>query len=148
MPLSDRSIINLKPSDKLEKHFDSGGLHLVVTPAGGKQWRYAYRFQGKQKLLSIGPYPAISLKAARERRDEARGMLNEGVDPAEHKQAMKKFSVDRAENSFMAVAKEWHLKYRAPGRKITPRICGIGLIKMFLRIWEICPLPQSSCLSY
>ena len=112
MPLTDRAIQNLKPDDTLQKHFDGGGLHLVVSPAGGKHWRYAYRFQGKQKLLSIGPYPAVTLKTAREKRDEAKGKLAEGIDPAEHKQEMKRFSADRAENSFAAVAKEWHLKYR------------------------------------
>jgi hypothetical protein len=84
----------------------------VVSPAGGKHWRYAYRFQGKQKLLSIGPYPGVTLKMAREKRDEAKGKLAEGIDPAEHKQEMKRFSADRAENSLLAVAKEWHLKYR------------------------------------
>ena len=112
MPLTDRAILNLKPSSAPTKHFDGGGLHIVVTPAGGKHWRYAYRFQGKQKLLTIGPYPAVTLKMAREKRDEAKGKLAEGIDPSEHKQEMKRFSSDRAENSFVAVAKEWHLKYR------------------------------------
>jgi hypothetical protein len=79
MPLTDRAIQNLKPDDTLQKHFDGGGLHLVVSPAGGKRWRYAYRFQGKQKLLSIGPYPAVTLKTAREKRDEAKGKLAEGI---------------------------------------------------------------------
>ena len=112
MPLTDRAIQNFKPEDKQQKHFDGGGLHIVVSPAGGKHWRYAYRFRGKQKLLSIGPYPAVILKAAREKRDEAKGMLAKGIDPAEHKQEMKRFGAARAENSFAAVAKEWHLKYR------------------------------------
>lgn len=112
MPLTDRAILNLKPSDKPEKHFDGGGPHIVVSPAGGKHWRYAYRFQGKQKLLSIGPYPAVSLKVARERRDAAKAKLTEGIDPSEHKKELRKFDADRAENSFAVVAKEWHLKFR------------------------------------
>jgi hypothetical protein len=72
MPLTDVSIRNAKPSDKPAKLFDERGLFLLVTPGGGKWWRFKYRFDGKEKLLSLGVYPDVGLKDARDRRDEAR----------------------------------------------------------------------------
>lgn len=70
MPLTDISIRNAKPADKARKLFDGGGLYLEVSPSGGKWWRLKYRRGGKEKRLSLGVYPDISLKDARERRDE------------------------------------------------------------------------------
>ncbi len=81
MSLTDRAIINLKPTGKSSKHFDGGGLHIFLSPTGGKLWRLVYRFEGKEKLLSFGQYPAVGLKMARERRDEAKEMLAKGIDP-------------------------------------------------------------------
>ena len=72
MPLTDISIKAAKPAAKPVKLFDAGGLFLIVTPAGDKWWRLKYRFQGKAKTLSLGTYPTVSLKDARERRDELR----------------------------------------------------------------------------
>lgn len=72
MPLADRAIINLKPTAKSYKKYDSGGLHLLVSPSSGKLWRLTYRYSGKEKLLNLGAYPAVSLAKARQRRDEAR----------------------------------------------------------------------------
>lgn len=112
MKLTDRAIINIKPSDKLEKYYDGAGLHLAVLPSGAKSWRYSYRCKGKQKLLTIGEYPTISLKKAREKLMEAKRLLADGVDPAEHKQEMKRMDTEAVENSFEMVAREWHLKYR------------------------------------
>ncbi len=83
MSLTDRGIVNLKANGKQHKHFDGGGLHLIVYPKGGKAWRMTYRFQGKTKLLSFGMYPAVSLKMARERRDEAKSLLAQNIDPGE-----------------------------------------------------------------
>lgn len=74
MPLTDVHIRSLKPADKPHKYSDGGGLFLFIPPSGSKLWRMAYRFEGKSRLLSFGAYPAVSLKDARERRDEARRM--------------------------------------------------------------------------
>jgi len=88
MKLSDAAVRNAKPNGKVQKLFDGGGLYLHVTATGSKLWRMAYRFEGKQKLLSFGAYPAVSLKDARHRRDDARELLAKGIDPgAEKKQA-------------------------------------------------------------
>ncbi|MEW5787249.1 MAG: integrase arm-type DNA-binding domain-containing protein [Pseudomonadota bacterium] len=113
MPLSDTAIRNAKPEGKPRKLADEKGLFLLVTPkgSGGKWWRFKYRFGGKEKLLSLGTYPEVSLKAAREGRDEARRLLAEGIDPGEHRKATKAMKDDRAANSFEAVAREWFSKY-------------------------------------
>ena len=110
MPLTDRSILALKTTGKIHKHFDGGGLHIHVSPTGGKLWRLAYRFNGKVKLLSFGAYPAVSLKMARDRRDEAKSLLAQDIDPGEHKKDLKKLSVALTENTFEAVGREWHAK--------------------------------------
>jgi hypothetical protein len=75
MNLTDTHIRNLKATDKVQKLSDGGGLYLHCAPTGGKLWRMAYRFNGKQKLLSFGAYPAVSLKDARAWRDEAKELL-------------------------------------------------------------------------
>ena len=112
MSLTDRAITNLKTTGKVQKHFDGGGLHIYVSPSGGKLWRMAYRFNGKAKTLSFGAYPAISLKRARDLRDEAKALLADGIDPSEYKKEMKKLAVEQTGNSFEMIAREWHLKFR------------------------------------
>ena len=108
MPLNDTYIKNLKPAEKAQKHFDGGGLFLFVPTSGSKLWRMAYRFNGKSKLLSFGDYPTVSLKEARERRDDAKRLLAQGEDPVEHKRQIKMARL-RAENeSFRQIACEWH----------------------------------------
>ncbi|QBQ56304.1 tyrosine-type recombinase/integrase [Nitrosococcus wardiae] len=111
MPLTDTAIRNAKPSDKPKKLFDGGGLYLEVAPSGGKWWRLKYRFGGKEKRLSLGVYPEVSLKEARERRDEARKLLANEIDPSEHRKAKKAAREDRAANSFEVVAREWLAKH-------------------------------------
>ncbi len=103
MALSDTKIKNLKPKDKPFKVYDEKGLFLMVTPAGGKLWRFRYRFGGKEKTLSFGKYPDVSLKAAREKRHEARALLEEGKDPS----AVKRQEQISATKSFEVVAREW-----------------------------------------
>ncbi|MCC8108178.1 MAG: integrase arm-type DNA-binding domain-containing protein [Planctomycetes bacterium] len=110
MKLTDRFIVNLKATGKVQKHADGGGLYIQVSPTGGKLWRMFFRYDGKAKQVAFGQYPAVSLKMARERRDEAKELLARGIDPAAHKQEMKKVSATNAANSFEAVAREWHLK--------------------------------------
>jgi len=114
MPLTDTQVRNAKPADKPLKLFDGAGLFLLVTPSGGKWWRLKYRFDGKDKLLSLGIYPDVGLKAARERRDEARKLVADGVDPSQARKAKKAAREDRAANSFEVIAREWYAKH-APG---------------------------------
>ncbi len=114
MPLTDTAIRNAKPGAKPAKLFDERGLFLIVTPAGGKWWRFRYKFDGKEKLLSLGVYPDVGLKDARARRDAARKLLAEDVDPGENRKAQKSARADRAANSFEVVAREWFAKF-APG---------------------------------
>lgn len=114
MPLSDPAIKKAKPEAKSYKLADGGGLFLLVTPTGGKLWRLKYRFGGKEKLLSVGAYPGVGLASARTRRDDARKMLADGIDPGELKKAAKTQRAERAADSFEAVAREWYAKH-APG---------------------------------
>ncbi len=112
MPLTDTAIRNAKPGEKPIKMFDERGLFLIVTPAGGKWWRLRYKVEGKEKLLSLGVYPDVGLKDARERRDAARKLLADGVDPGEHRKAAKAVKVERAANSFEVIGREWFEKNR------------------------------------
>lgn len=111
MPLTDTTIRNTKPAEKPIKLFDGGGLFLLVTPAGQRYWRLKYRAAGKEKLLALGVYPEVTLATARRKRDEAREKLAAGIDPSEAKKAEKRTVRLNAENSFEAVAREWHAKY-------------------------------------
>jgi integrase len=111
MALTDTTIRNAKPGDKPLKLFDGGGLFLLVAPTGGKLWRLKYRFGGKEKLLALGAYPAISLKDARARRDDARKLLAKDVDPGENRKAQKAATLARATDSFEVIGREWFAKY-------------------------------------
>lgn len=113
MPLTDPAIKKAKPADKPYKLFDEKGLFVIVTPAGGKWWRLKYRIAGKEKLLALGTYPDVSLARAREKRDEARKLLADGIDPGELRKATKTQQAERAANSFEAVAREWFAKHLA-----------------------------------
>jgi hypothetical protein len=107
--LTDFAIRKAKPAARLVKLSDGGGLQLWVTPAGGKLWYYAYRFDGRQKKLAIGSYgaaPGVSLEAARARRDEAKALLRQGVDPAAHKRRLAAVRAETAANTFEAIADE------------------------------------------
>lgn len=111
MLLTDTAIRNLQPKDKPYKVFDERGLFILIMPTGGKWWRLKYRFNGKDKQLSLGVYPDVSLKTARKRRDEARERVAEDIDPSAHRKAQKSVRADRAANSFEIVAREWFEKY-------------------------------------
>jgi integrase len=117
MALTDTAIRNAKPGEKTVKMFDERGLYLEVSTSGGKWWRLKYRFDGKEKRLSLGVYPDVSLKDARERRDTARKLLADGTDPSENRKAQKSARADRAANSFEVVAREWFAKYSATWAK-------------------------------
>lgn len=109
MSLTDIKAKNAKPLEKEYKLTDGFGMFLRVTPKGSKYWQMAYRFEGKQKLFSIGVYPAVSLSDARQRRDEARRLLAQGIDPNAKKQAEAKELKAKRDNtrSFRTVAKAW-----------------------------------------
>lgn len=110
MPLTDTTIRNAKPDVKPIRLFDGGGLYLEISPSGGKWWRLKYRFDGKEKRLSLGVYPDVGLKDARKRRDDARTLLADGVDPGEARKAAKAANAEQASNTFEAVAREWYAK--------------------------------------
>jgi len=111
MSLTDTTVRNAKPEAKPVRLFDEKGLYLEVAPSGGKWWRLKYRFGGKEKRISLGVYPEVALKDARQRRDEARKLVAAGVDPGENRKAQKLASSDKAANSFEVVAREWFAKY-------------------------------------
>jgi integrase len=111
MPLTDTTVRKAKPGDKPLKLFDARGLFVLISPRGGKWWRFRYRFGGKYKSLSMGVYPDVSLAKARERRDEARKLLAEGIDPSENRKAMKGATTARTTNSFEAIAREWFARF-------------------------------------
>lgn len=107
MPLVDLSLRKAGPGDKPHKLVDGKGLYLLVQTTGGKLWRLNYRFDGKQKTLALGSYPDVSLTKAREKREEARKLLAEGIDPGAAKQEDKRARKIAAASSFEAVAREW-----------------------------------------
>ncbi|CAI1817327.1 Putative prophage CPS-53 integrase [Serratia quinivorans] len=108
MPLTDVKVRTAKPQDKPYKLTDGGGLYLLVNTNGSRYWRMKYRVMGREKLLSIGVYPDISLAVARQKRDEARRALAQGNDPGAIKKAEKQAKKIAAENTFEAIAREWH----------------------------------------
>ena len=110
MPLTDTAVRKAKPTNKTVKMFDGGGLYLEVSPKGGKWWRLKFRFEGKEKRVSLGVYPDVSLKKARERREAARKLLADGVNPSDNRRAQKATQLEKAANSLEVVAREWHKK--------------------------------------
>ncbi|MCU7839656.1 MAG: tyrosine-type recombinase/integrase [Candidatus Thiodiazotropha sp. (ex Troendleina suluensis)] len=105
MALTDTAVRNAKYKEKDRKLFDGGGLFLLVKPNGARYWRLKYRFHGKEKLLALGVYPDVSLKSARDKRDDARKLIANGIDPSEARKAEK--AARNNENSFEAIAREW-----------------------------------------
>jgi integrase len=105
--LTDAAARKAEKRDKPFKMYDAGGLHLVVTPAGGKLWRMRYTFGGKEKLLSFGPYPEVSLVGARALRDAARVTIREGKDPGIAKK-IRKLDAVTGDGTFEAIARAWY----------------------------------------
>ncbi|ELY9431313.1 integrase arm-type DNA-binding domain-containing protein [Salmonella enterica] len=107
MALTDIKVRTVKPADKPFKLTDGEGMHLLVNPNGSKYWRLQYRFSGKQKMLALGVYPMVSLAEARKRRDAAKKLVSDGIDPSQKKKE------DKIEESgaltFEAVARDWHV---------------------------------------
>lgn len=111
MKLSETAIRKAKPEEKTYKMADGGGMYLEVTPTGSKYWRLKYRFNGKEKRLALGVYPDVPLALARERREAARKLLANDVDPGLLKKQTKHANKENAANSFEAVAREWFAKH-------------------------------------
>lgn len=112
MPLTDTKCRNAKGQIKPRKLSDGGGLHLLITPDGAKYWRLAYRWHGKQRTLAIGVYPAIGLMEARAARDEAKRNLAADIDPSLVKQERKRAARIATDNTFEAIAREWHENWK------------------------------------
>jgi integrase len=112
MPLTDTAAKQAKPKDKTYRLSDEKGMYLEVTPKGQKYWRMKYRIGKQEKRLSIGVYPAVSLKKARVVREQARQHLLDGIDPSGLKQAKKLASESASGNSFKVVALEWFTKQK------------------------------------
>jgi integrase len=116
MPLTDTAIRNASPRDKPYKIYDGGGLHVLVNPTGSRLWRLKYRFGGREKLLSFGPYPLVGLKAARVKRDEAKLLLLEDKDPGEERRRAKLQAERERATTFGSVAEEYLEKLEREGR--------------------------------
>lgn len=106
MPLVDTAIRAIKSSEKQQKFYDGSGLYLLVFPSGSKVWRFKYHFQGREKLISLGPYPAVSLKDAREKAAGARKILGGGNDPSVQRQQSRR----QRKDTFETLAREWYTK--------------------------------------
>lgn len=113
MALNDMAIRRTKAGDKPVKLSDGGGLFLLVNPNGSKWWRHAYRYDGKQKTLSLGVYPEISLAVARERHAAARKQLAQGVDPGQNRKTKKEDRLFRVTNTFQSWGDRWHQHWQA-----------------------------------
>ncbi len=116
MALTDTATRNAKPREKPFRLYDANGLYLEVHPSGGKWWRLKYRVHGKEKRLALGVYPAVSLKQAREFRDEARKKIAAGTDPGAERQAAK---ASKHGGTFEAIARAWHANNRDKWSEVT-----------------------------
>ena len=107
MKLNDALIKSIKPTDKQDKHPDGKGLYLFVNPNGSKWWRFLYRYGGKQKTLSMGVYPQVTLKEARAERERMGALLAQGIDPSIERKEKKLSQAYAIENDFRSVARAW-----------------------------------------
>jgi len=116
MPLTDTAIKAIKPLERPAKYSDGGGLHLLVSTSGSKLWRMAYRHDGRQKTLALGSYPICSLLGARTKRDEAKRLLADKIDPSENAKLKKIAEKAKNKNSFELIADEMLAKSEKEGR--------------------------------
>ena len=105
--LTDTEIKKAKAKTNAYSKADGGGLYLWVTSSGGKFWRWSYRFDGKEKLMSLGEYPYISLSDARQKYSDARMLLAKDIDPMAQRKSEKTAKKAASENSFQSVATKW-----------------------------------------
>lgn len=124
------------------KLYDAGGLFVIVTPAGGKWWRLKYRFEGKEKLLSLGTYPYTGLKEARGKRDEARKLIAQGLDPSAYRKEARPLiqppgKIRAGPSSLWRV--NGSVKSISPGRRGIRRKSSPALKINFFPIWGVAP---------
>ncbi|ORC47841.1 hypothetical protein B2G74_22330 [Burkholderia sp. A27] len=136
MALTDLNVRNIKPTDKQQKLFDERGLYLLVTPAGSKYWRLKYRFVGKEKSLSLGVYPEVTLKDARDRRDDARRLVAAGIDPSESRREERIARRERQDRSKGAMRfildSDGALSFRLGARSLNLTVSETAELRRFL----------------
>jgi hypothetical protein len=126
--LTETAVRAARATEKPAKLFDGGGLYLLINLQGSRLWRLKYRIHGKEKLLAIGVYPDVSLKRAREKRDDARRLLADGIDPSAQRKAEKVADA----NTFESFAREWlELQQKKLQRRRTARRCGYSRVCYF-----------------
>ncbi|MDI7273519.1 tyrosine-type recombinase/integrase, partial [Cronobacter dublinensis] len=108
MALTDIQVKRARPQDKPYTLNDGQGLSLLINPDGSKGWHFRFRFAGKARLMSFGSYDLVSLAEAREKRDNARKQVANGIDPVEERKAFKLAQKISTDNSFESVSREWH----------------------------------------
>lgn len=135
MALTDTALRNAKPLDKSFKLYDEKGLFVIINPNGGKWWRLKYRIGAKEKLLSLGTYPEVSLQQARQKRDEAKKLLADGKDPSLERQREKQQSITDAELTFEKVATDWlNIKARTLAPNTLKKMQGALKTNIFNRV--------------
>jgi integrase len=127
MTLTDTRVRNAKPKAKVYKLSDGGGMYILVTPDGARYWRLDYRFAGKRCTLALGIYPIVTLSSARTRRDEARQLLAQDINPSAAKKASKRAAKIARENTFEAIAREWIANQR---HRLATRYCRLLLARL------------------
>lgn len=130
--LTDVVLKKVKPTDKVVRMWDEKGLYLEVTPSGGKWWRLKFRIDGKEKRLSLGTYPEVGLKEAREKRDKLRQEIRNGIDPGQSRKAAK---VAEVEDGFEAVAREWWQKFSPSWKSVKYRDVTLRRMELNLFPW-------------
>ena len=147
MPLTATAIRHAKSGNKTRKMFDGGGLYLEISPSGGKWWRLKYRFGGKEKRISLGVYPDVSLKEVRRRREVARQLLAREIDPSEHRKAQKAAK----SNGRPTISKLWpgngSSSILPTGPRVTPAGSSAGWSGISSPGWETNPWPPSLLLN-
>jgi integrase len=133
--LTNNAVKAAKPSAKLRKLSDGGGLQLWIDPRGYKLWRFAYRFDGKQRVLALGPYPEVGLAAARCGREEARALIKDGLDPSAERRLQRSTRRVAAANTFEAIADEFNARKEKQGKSAstlerTKRLLGLACAKL------------------
>ena len=111
MLLTTTKIQNTVPGKKAVRLFDGRGLYLEIAPTGSRWWRFKYRFAGKEKRISLGVYPDVGLKKARDKREEMRRLVAHGVDPSAARKQEKLATIESTEHTFEAIAREWFAKH-------------------------------------
>ena len=111
--LTDTACKKTKATGKRQRLYDTGGMYLEIAPAGGKWWRLKYRVDGKEKLISLGTYPEVTLAEAREKREATRKQVRDGIDPSAHRKAAKVASAEAGANTLQAVGEEWLKRFES-----------------------------------